>query len=216
MKNHIGLLLVTSLLTAGACKKKEADKSAGSATGSATATASTGSTTAGTEKPVTGAADVAAAGGPATCSPTAWKDPGGLFCIEAAGFTAKPVETNTDDDPESKIWFKKPGPEGKPEIMFHVEWYPKRTEPSVEAVGWVYNMDAKMKTDAEVIKEDVGKFAGGKGRYYVYGKKDDPKRHTIQSIAEGKKRAYWCEADSYEGPIDPGVLAACKSLIATD
>lgn len=186
------------LLISGACNKKEADKGATSSTAE-------------TPKAAEGSAVVAPTAKPA-CSATAWKEPSGLFCVEATGFTASPVDTNTDDDPKSTIWFKKPGKDGA-EIMFQVYWYGKRTDAKVDAVTFVSNMDTQYKNESG---EDTGKLAAGKGRYYVYSRKDNAKSHKIEAITEGNKRAYWCEGSSFDAPLAAEVIAACKSVIATD
>lgn len=42
------------------------------------------------------------------------------------------------------------------------------------------------------------------------------KSYQLYSVVQGNKAAYKCGADSYDAPIAPEVIAACKTLMATD
>ena len=64
--------------------------------------------------------------------------------------------------------------------------------------------------------EDKGSFAGGKGRYIVFARKDDEKSHKMYAVVQSKKHAFYCDASSYDAPIAPEVVAACKSVTPTD
>jgi hypothetical protein len=156
-------------------------------------------------------APAAAAAGPATCAPNAWKEPTGLFCIDATGFEAGKVEKNDDDEPEWHVYFKKPEADAmKAPVGFYIRWY--LTRDNSQAALAVLNLEADAKTNPPL---DKGNFSGGKGKYFIF-KKDDGKSQRLRAIVEGKKHAYNCESDPYETPVAPEVLAACKSLVATD
>lgn len=193
MKMRILVVGVMCVLGAAACKKKEAGQPA---SGSATP----------------GSSAVQGAKPASACSPTAWKEPGGLVCLEAPGFTSKTDTIDPEsDDPEVRHYFTRPAVDDKPELRFRISWYSKRDASNAALLA--ANLESAYKSGKP---EDRGEFAGGKGRYFVFSRADDEKKHQLYAVLEGKKYAYQCEADSYEVPIAAEVVAACKSLMATD
>ncbi|MEO7092580.1 MAG: hypothetical protein ABI175_04965, partial [Polyangiales bacterium] len=129
----------------------------------------------------------AAAAPAATCSATAWKEPSGAFCVDAAGFTAGELSKGDGDDPEMKLYFTK---KGKADVMFNVSWFPKR-EAKLTAVSAASNMDSDFKNNKG---EDKGEFYGGKGRFVTFSRQDEPKSHKLYAVVQGNKAAYACEA----------------------
>jgi hypothetical protein len=196
MNNTIVIALLSTSLLATACKKSEDSGS------SAKSERDPGKTGAPAKAPEP------------TCSATAWKEPSGLFCVEAKGFTADPVEkAGDDDDPRMQVYFKKP-PDADPkmpQVMFHISWYPKQDAGS--ALSLASNMEIDYKNNTGIAK---GEFAAGKGRFFIFARKSDDKSHKLYALLQGKKHAYLCEGMRYGSPIDPDVIAACKSLLATD
>jgi hypothetical protein len=77
---------------------------------------------------------------PSACPPTAWKEPSGLFCIDAPGFTTTIEKTDDADDPEMRVHFKKPADGDKPELFLRVQWFLKR-DAATQAVLRVTNLD---------------------------------------------------------------------------
>jgi hypothetical protein len=145
-----------------------------------------------------------------TCSPGAWKEPTGLFCLDApAGFKAT-VQTNVNQDnsdPESRVTFVR----NSPSEAFTVEWFPKRG--STEALTIASNMENDYKNNKG---EGKGNFAQGKGKYFAYTRKDEAKSHKFVSVVKGNKHAYDCEASSWDVPVPKDAIGACKSLTPTD
>jgi hypothetical protein len=151
---------------------------------------------------------------PSACSPTAWKEPGGLLCVDAPGFTPGALEKNENmgpEDPQMRIYFKKPQDAGKPELMLQVSWFPKRDAST--ALATASNMESDYKNNKG---EDKGKFTGDKGAYVVFARKDDNKAHQLYAVVQGNKHAYECECSSYDAPIAAELIAACKSVTPTD
>src|SRR5687768_132473 len=106
MRYQLVIVGVSCVLGVGACKKDEASKPA---------TAKTD------EKPDEKPATPAASG----CSATAWKEPSGLFCIDAPpGFKAEVEKTEEfgADDPTMTATFAKAQGAGEHDITFHVSW----------------------------------------------------------------------------------------------
>jgi len=223
--HHLRFVVIAScLVLSGACKKKQeqpatgsgsAPMGAGSATGSSGSSAS-GSSAAGTNE--AGSAGSAAPGSATakveeakTCSAKAWKQKGGLFCVDAPGFTAGKEEPYLDGD-GLQIYFKKEAADGKPELMFNVTWLLKG-DPNADAITSAANMENDYKNNKG---EDQGAFAGGKGRFVMFSRKDSEKSHKLYTVVQGKKHSYHCEANSYDAPIAPEQLEGCKSVIPTD
>jgi hypothetical protein len=126
----------------------------------------------------------------------------------APGFTPGKLEDHGDDpaDPEMRIRFKK-AQEGEFPPSFELSWYPKREPEQMLAIA------PNMETDYKSGKpEEKGDFAGGKGKFFLYSSSSDPKSHSLKAVMHGKKLAYMCNASSYDAPIAPEVLAACKSI----
>lgn len=197
MKHLVLLASVSSVLFAGACKKKDGG---GAATGS------------GSAAPAAAKAEEAK---PAGCPAGAWKEPSGLFCVDMQGYTNVSPSDNGDSDPqqlEKRVTFKKPQDPSKPDIAFTVSWFPNRDDAN-DAIGAVANMESDYKNNKG---EDKGDFASGKGKFFVYTSKDDPKLHKLIAVIQGHKHSYECEASSYDGPIPPEALAGCKSVTPTD
>jgi hypothetical protein len=194
-KLMIACVISAALVTVGGCKKK----------GDGDAVAKTETS----DKP---AADKPVAPPPPACPAKAWKEPSGLFCVDAPGFTAGEIEKSEDDDPRMMLYFSKPNAdETKPPTMFSITWYPKRD--AGEAISIVPNMESDYKNNKG---EATGEFAGGKGKFFVFARKDNEQSHKIYAVLQGKKHAYRCEGSSFGAPIAPEVIAACKSLLATD
>jgi hypothetical protein len=231
------VVLVSCLVLSGACKKKnqaaESGSAAGSgssgsaaagsaAAGSAAAGSAAGSAAEGSAAAGSAAAGSAAAGSAAadtgaveplkTCSPKAWKEKSGLFCVDAPDFKAGKPEDYLDGD-GVRIYFKREAKDGKPELMFGVTWRKKTDDANAEALGLAGSMESDFKNNKG---EEQGKFAGGKGYYVVWARKPEEKSHTLHAVVNGKKHAYNCEASSYDAPIAPELIAACKALIPTD
>ncbi len=197
--NHPILLVATSwLLAAGACKKNEASQPT-----SGSAAAEGGAVKA--AKPDDKA--------PAACPPTAWKEPGGLFCIDAPGFTTKIEQTDDQDDPEMRVYFKKEAEGDKPELHFRVQWFLKRGDAATQAVLRVTTLEDAYKNNRG---KDQGAMPRGTGKYFHYAKADDETSEVFYAVVEGKQFTYECEARSYQTPLAPELVAACKSLLATD
>ncbi|HEY5952481.1 MAG TPA: hypothetical protein VIV40_43580 [Kofleriaceae bacterium] len=228
--------IVWCLVLAGGCKKKTKTEgepaagsgsaamgSAGSDTGSSAGSAVAGSAAEGSAgSAAAGSAGSAAAGSAAadtgtvepakTCSPKAWKEKTGLFCVDVPDFKAGKPEDYLDGD-GVKIKFKRAAAGDKPELMFTVTWRKKTTDANAESIAMAGNMETDFKNNKG---EEQGKFAGGKGRYVVFARKPEEKSHQLYAVVNGNKHAYNCEASSYDKPIEPELIAACKAVIATD
>jgi hypothetical protein len=146
-----------------------------------------------------------------TCSATAWKQSAGLFCVDAPGFIAGKEEPYNDGD-GLRIYFKKEAADGKPEMMFNVTWLLKG-DPKADAITSAANMENDLKNNTS---EGQGAFAGGKGRFFVFARKDNDKSHKLYAVVQGNKHAYQCEASSFGTPIAPEQIEGCKSVIPTD
>jgi hypothetical protein len=201
-------LLITglSILAMGACKKKDAGAPA----------AGSGSAPAGSAVADNGSAAAKPAPAPATCPANAWKEPSGLFCLDPQGFTPGEVKKNDSmgseaNDLRMEVYFKKAGVDGKPDTSFNISWFPARG--NTEALGAVANMGTDYKNNTG---EDKGAFAGDRGKYFVFARKDNAKSHKMYAVLEGKQHAYNIEASSFDAPIDPAVIAATKSMVPTD
>jgi hypothetical protein len=201
MNNFVACVGVSFVFALGACNSKPSD-----------AGASSGAAASGSASP---AASGASAKTKSPCSETAWKEPSGLFCFEPPpGFKAGEIEKNTnisEDDPEMRVYFKKPGEGGKPDLVIKVYWMPKRDADAALAIAGSMESDFKNNKGVE-----QGNFAGTHGKFVVYDDKDSPKSHKVRAIVKGKKHPYHCEANTYDTPLPAEVIAACKSLTPTD
>jgi hypothetical protein len=201
MNHFVACVSLSCVVALGACNSKSSD--AGASSGAA-ASESGGA---------------AASGAPAKtkspCSKTAWKEPSGLFCFEPPpGFKAGELEKDTfisADDPEMRVYFKKAGEGGKPDLVIKVYWMPKRDADAALAIAGSMESDFKNNKGVE-----QGNFAGTHGKFVVYDDKDSPQSHKLRAIVKGNKHPYHCEASTFETPLPPEVIAACKSLTPTD
>jgi hypothetical protein len=201
------------------CKKDQSKKEDSTGTGTAASAGSAGAGSTATGSATAGSATAGSAGPAAdtaepakTCSATAWKEKSGLFCVDAPGFAAGAPEDYLDGD-GVRIYFKRAAADGKPELTFTVTWSKKTDDANAEAITAAANMESDFKNNKG---ESQGKFAGGKGRYFVFARKDDDKSHKLYTVVNGKQHAYNCEASSYGSPIAPELIEGCKSLIPTD
>lgn len=199
--NHVtASVSISCFLALAACNSKD---SGASASGSAAASDSSGP------------AASAASAKTSPCSKTAWKEPTGLFCFEPPpGFKAGEVEKNTNisaDDPEMRVYFKKSGEAGKPDMVIRVYWMPKREASAALAIAGSMESDFKNNKGVE-----QGNFNGTNGKFVVYDDKDHPESHKLRAIVKGAKHPYHCEADTWDTPLPAEVIAACKSLTPTD
>jgi hypothetical protein len=197
MRNLLVATLLSSLAFTG-CKKKDAGTT-GSGSGSAASAPAAAKVE--EKKP--------------TCSPTALKEPSGLFCAEAPGFAAQKEEDNGDSDPqqlEKRLTFKREANNGKAEASFTVSWFPNRDDAGTAAVA-AANMESDYKNNTG---EDKGDFGGGKGKFFVFADKTQAMSHKLYAVIQGNKHTYECETTSWNMPIDAEALAGCKSVIPTD